>query len=173
MAWASIESLVKSLDVGCAMHMVKGNDLRKLKNCLVPNWQELSKAAIDVVYERFDAYGNAWIKHDAKYFGIRMQNEVDEFKKAMSDAERRRKCLNILNLAMMAHTVCNDAPKETCAHVASHEDLVASIDKVITMPCIKCKQLMFITSGLMFDTEGEAVEYHKNRRITLNDAKDN
>ena len=139
---------------------MKGNGSDK--RCLVPNWQEISKAAVDVIYERFDAYGNAWVRSDPKYFGIRMQNEVEEYKNAMSDAEKRRKCLNIINLAMMAFTVC-DGKQAECKHYVLNKERLESITQVITAKCNVCEKILFVANGTIFDNVLDANEYFEEQ----------
>ena len=131
--------------------------------CLYPKIDEIIEIARGVIRERYPLYGNAWVKEDAPYWGVRMHNEVDEFSKAFSDVEKKRKCINIVNLAMMAYSTI-DIDRNGCKHGVSSKDLVKSVDNVLTSKCLQCNAFVWLSMGNIFDTKDEAIADFDERR---------
>lgn len=61
---------------------------------------KLCKKELDIKYSQ---YGNTWLEQNDEYYKERLTKEVEEYVKSMTVESERRKLLNIINIAMMAH----------------------------------------------------------------------
>ena len=70
-----------------------------------PNFDFLIVKAIHELDIKYEQYGNGWLDESEGYWDKRLSNEVEEFKKGTSQISRKRKLLNIINIAAMAFEV--------------------------------------------------------------------
>lgn len=76
---------------------------------LVPDFGLLIIQMIDELKIKYRDYGNTWQEKDKAYWMGRLGNEHTEYCMAMGSVARKRKAINIANLALMAaETVRND-----------------------------------------------------------------
>lgn len=75
-----------------------------------PNFNKiisLCQHELDIKYEQ---YGNTWLDMYPGYWDERLANEVQEFSKALQYTARKRKLLNIINIASLSY-VADKGPK--------------------------------------------------------------
>jgi hypothetical protein len=68
----------------------------------VPNIEKLLDLMVKELKDKFRYYGNSWEDKDHAFWMERLNNEVAEYGMAMDDVARKRKAINIANLALMA-----------------------------------------------------------------------
>lgn len=71
----------------------------------VPEFAQFTRDALKELVIKFPCYGNSWEQCDLDFWNKRLENEVEEFKKALTPAAKVRKLVNIFNIAAMARTV--------------------------------------------------------------------
>lgn len=76
---------------------------------LVPDFSPLILMMLEELKIKYRDYGNSWQEKDKSFWMQRLGNEHTEYCMAMDSVARRRKAINIANLALMAaETVEND-----------------------------------------------------------------
>lgn len=65
--------------------------------------------AIRELINKFPDYGNSYLNSGLDFWAERLENEVTEFKKAQTTAQKKRKAVNIFNIAWMAYGECRKA----------------------------------------------------------------
>lgn len=75
----------------------------KYTNQLNPDFDKIIPLCIHELDIKFEQYGNSWLDMYRGYWDERLTNEIEEFKKALQPNARKRKLLNIINIAAMAH----------------------------------------------------------------------
>ncbi len=73
------------------------------REMFIPEFQGLIDKCIHELRIKFESYGNTWMNEPDGYWPDRLTNEIDEFKKALTEVAARRKLLNIINMAAMAY----------------------------------------------------------------------
>ena len=63
-----------------------------------PDFGKIIPKCIKELDIKFSDYGNSWMVAKTPYWIKRIENEVDEYKKSMSDNSAKRKLLNIINM---------------------------------------------------------------------------
>lgn len=127
-----------------------------MADCLFPKIDEVVESARSIIRERYPMYGNSWVNRNEAFWGVRMHNECNEFSRALTDEDKKRKCVNIATLAMMAYTTIG-MPLEACKHSTDSKSLVKSIEMVFATKCSSCGKFIWLSMGNMFDTKDEAI----------------
>ena len=69
----------------------------------IPEFQGIIDKCIHELRIKFEAYGNSWMTESDGYWAERIINEADEFSKSLTEVAAKRKLLNLINMAAMAH----------------------------------------------------------------------
>ena len=68
-----------------------------------PDFDSIIEACKVELKIKFPNYGNTWLESNDRYYKERLDNEVQEYIKSTSIESERRKFINIINIACMAH----------------------------------------------------------------------
>ena len=68
-----------------------------------PDFAEIIAMCLHELTIKFPSYGNVWLEQDDAYYKERLSKEVKEYVEAMTIDSEKRKLLNIINIAAMAH----------------------------------------------------------------------
>lgn len=112
---------------------------------------ELCRREMEV---KFPSYGNDWIEQDDVYYKTRLLKEVKEYNEAMTIEAERRKLINIVNIACMAHQTA--AANRGCRqHEAAWDDIMLSKGRKIRVLCIKCHSEIIINNGIIREVDSK------------------
>jgi len=114
----------------------------------LPNYEDIIKLCVEEMRIKFKNYGNDWLTSDDVYWKERLKKEVEEYYESMTIDSEKRKLLNIINIAAMAHETA-DNNRGCRQHEATFSIIAASKNCTIGTNCILCHKRLLITNGII------------------------
>ena len=96
-----------------------------------PDFTSIIKLATHELDIKYEQYGNSWLDSPEGYWDKRLFNEIEEFKKGTSQTVRKRKLLNIINIAAMAFEADKGNPKSKIITLCGSTKFFKEFDDVM------------------------------------------
>lgn len=97
----------------------------------LPNIEQIIKRCIEELIIKHKNYGDSWkTTLDIDWWKMRIENEIDEFKKAIDNPARERKLINIINICMFTHTLLDHFTK-TKSYQEKYNEIVNRAQKLV------------------------------------------
>ncbi len=114
-----------------------------------PDFENIVKLCVKELEIKYSNYGNTWVELDDIYYKERLKKEVLEYVESMTVESERRKLLNIINIAAMAHQTA-ESNRGCRKHKPPFEDIVKSKDDPYISSCMICGKDVVIKHGIVY-----------------------
>ena len=128
------------------------NHIKMTDEVLYPEFEKIIKACKGEIKTKYKQYGNNWVKADNMYWQIRLKNEVEEYVNSQSIVIEKRKLINIINIAAMAHDTAI-ANRGCTQHEVDFDIIMKTRDWGLDAHCNICDAAVTVTHGIITETK--------------------